>query len=223
MAGLGGAAIFPDGSSTWFQFRISLAEAQSLWPWLGDDMQKHIAAWELLAQFALSFCIDAHLPRTRGPIACHQATDNSAADAASAKGLTMMTPALAAVLTPYFKFMRRYQVYPHITHIPGRLNVLADELSRFKETLSTALNPASQRTIPWMELLHSFGIEIAQVGRKWPSQFDIHLREKGRLQSADWVLPSISFWGVLTPAGRWSICLVLLELPTSMVDPNISR
>ena len=44
----------PDGSSTWFQFRISLAETQSLWPWLGDDMQKHIAAWELLAQFALS-------------------------------------------------------------------------------------------------------------------------------------------------------------------------
>ena len=145
-----------------------------------------------------------------------------AADAASAKGLTM-TPALAAVLTPYFKFMRRYQVYPHITHIPGRLKVLADELSCFKETLSTALSPASQRTIPWMELLHSFGIEITQVGRKWPSQFDIHLREKGRLQSADWVLPSISFWGVLTPAGRWSICLVLLELPTSMVDPNIPR
>ena len=109
MAGLGGAAIFPDGSSTWFQFRISLAEAQSLWPWLGDDMQKHIAAWELLAQFALSFCIDAHLPRTRGPIACHQATDNSAADAASAKGLTM-TP--AAVLTPILQI---YATIPSIS------------------------------------------------------------------------------------------------------------
>ena len=89
LAGLGGAAIFPDGSSTWFQLRISLEEAQSLWPWLGDDMQKHIAAWELLAQFALSFCIATHLPCTRGPVACHQATDNSAADAATAKGLTM--------------------------------------------------------------------------------------------------------------------------------------
>ena len=188
MAGLGGAAIFPDGLSTRFQFRISLLEAQSQWPWLGDDMQKHIAAWELIAQFALSFCIDAHLPLTRGPLACHQATDNSAADAASAKGPTM-TPALAAVLTPCLKFMRRYQVYPHITHIPGRLNVLADELSRFKETLSIELGPTSQMTVP----------------------------------SADWVLPSIGFWGVLTPAGRWSICLVLLELPNSMVDPNIPR
>ena len=212
MAGLGGTAIFPDGSSTWFQFRISLAEAQSLWPWLGDDMQKHIAAWELLAQFALSFCIDAHLPRTRGPIACHQATDNSAADAASAKGLTM-TQALAAVLTPYFKFMRRYQVFPHITHIPGRLNVPADELSRFKDTLSIELDPASKMTVPWIELLQTSGIVITQAGRKWPSHFDIHQREKGQLQSADWVLPSILFWGVLTPAGRWSICFGAFGTP----------
>jgi hypothetical protein len=212
MAGLGGTAIFPDGSSTWFQFRISLAEAQSLWPWLGDDMQKHIAAWELLAQFALSFCIDAHLPRTRGPIACHQATDNSAADAASAKGLTM-TQALAAVLTPYFKFMRRYQVFPHITHIPGRLNVPADELSRFKDTLSIELDPASKMTVPWIELLQTSGIVITQAGRKWPSHFDIHQREKDQLQSADWVLPSILFWGVLTPAGRWSICFGAFGTP----------
>ena len=219
LAGLGGAAIFPDGSSTWFQFRISLADAQSLWPWLGDDMQKHIAAWELLAQFALSYCIATHLPCTRGPIACHQATDNSAADAASAKGLTM-TPALAAVLTPYFQFMRRHQVYPHITHIPGRLNVLADELSRFKEPLSAAVDPTSQQSIPWIELLQSSGIETTQTGRKWPSHFDIHLREKGLLQSADWVLPSISFWGVLTPAGRWSSYLVLLELPASTGWPQ---
>ena len=219
MAGLGGPAIFPDGSSVWFQLRISLAEAQALWPWLGDDMQKHIAAWELLAQFALSFCIEAHLPRARGPMACQQATDHSAADAASAKGLTM-TPSLAAVLTPYFKFMGRYQVFPHITHIPGRLNVLADELSRFKEPLSTPLDPAARMTFPWMELLKSSGIEITQIGRKWPAHFDVHLREKRLLQSADRVPPSISFWGVLTPAGRLSIGLVLLELPTSFCRPQ---
>ena len=132
--------------------------------------------------------------------------------AATAKGLTM-TPALAAVLTPYFQFMRRHQVYPQITHIPGRLNVLADELSRFKEPLSVAVGPMSQQSIPWIQLLQSSGIEITQTGRKWPSYFDIHLREKGLLQSADWVLPSIGFWGVLTPAGRWSSYLVLFGTP----------
>ena len=214
LAGLGGAAFFPDGSSTWFQFRISLEEAQSLWPWIGDDMQKHIAAWELLAQFALSFCIATHLPCTRGPIACHQATDNSAADAATAKGLTM-TPALAAVLTPYFQFMRRNQVYPQITHIPGRLNVLADELSRFKEHLSVAVDPRSQQSIPWIQLLQSSGIEITQTGRKWPSYFDIHLREKGQLQSADWVLPSIVFLG--SSYSGWS----MVELFGAVGTPHL--
>ena len=219
MAGLGGAAIFPNGSSVWFQLHISLTEAQALWPWLGDDIaETHCSMGATCAvcpaQFALSFCIEAHLPQTRGTIACQQGTDNSAADAASAKGLTM-TPVLAAVLIPYFKYKRRYQVYPHITHIPGRLNVLADELSRFKEPLSTPLDPAARMTFPWMDLLKSSGIEITEVGRKWPSHFDVHLREKRLLQSADWVPPSISFWGVLTPAGRLSIGLVLLELPAS--------
>ena len=105
------------------------------------------------------------------------------------------------------------QVYPHITHIPGRLNMLADELSRFKEPLSTPLDPAARMTFPWMDLLKSSGIEITQIGRKWPSHFDVHLQEKRLLQSADWVPPSISFWGVLTPAGRLSIGLVRLERP----------
>ena len=49
----------------WFQFRIQLADAQSTWDWIGDDMPKHIAAWELLAQFALSYCIESHLPKSR--------------------------------------------------------------------------------------------------------------------------------------------------------------
>ena len=123
-------------------------------------------------------------------------------------------------VTLAFVFLFGGAVYPQLTHIPGRLNVLADELSRFKEPLSVAIDPRSQKSIPWIQLLQSSGIEITQTGRKWPSYFDIHLREKGRLQSADWVLPSIVFWGVLTPAGRWSIGLVLLELPTSTGWPQ---
>ena len=54
---------------------------------------------------------------------------------------------------------------------------------------------------------------MTQVGRKWPSNFDIRLREKRLLQSADWVPPSISLWGVLTPAGRLSIRFGSLGTP----------
>ena len=59
----------------WFQFRIHLFGAQST---IGDDMQKkHIAAWELFAQYALSYCVESRLPKSRGPISCNQATGNS--------------------------------------------------------------------------------------------------------------------------------------------------
>jgi hypothetical protein len=96
LAGLGSAAFSPDGSVAWFQFQIHPSETQSVSDWVGDDMQKHIAAWELLAQHAPSYCIDSHLPWSRGPVSCQQATDKSAADVASSKGLTM-TKALAVV------------------------------------------------------------------------------------------------------------------------------
>ena len=59
----------------WFQFRIHLFGAQST---IGDDMQKkHIAAWELFAQYALSYCVESRLPKSRRPISCNQATGNS--------------------------------------------------------------------------------------------------------------------------------------------------
>jgi disulfide bond formation protein DsbB len=56
-----------NNSCVWVQFRITLAEASEAWSWVGNDMQKHIA-WELLAQFALTFCIESSLPRCCGPV-----------------------------------------------------------------------------------------------------------------------------------------------------------
>ena len=75
MAGFGRAAFFNDSTCVWFRFRISLDEAASFWPWVGDNMQKHIATWELLAQFALTFCIASKLPFGHPPLSCHQGTD----------------------------------------------------------------------------------------------------------------------------------------------------
>ena len=77
LAGLGGVVFFSDGASVYFQFQITLTQARTYWPWIGDDLQKHIAAWELLAQFCLTYCIHDVLPRSRGPISCLQGTDNS--------------------------------------------------------------------------------------------------------------------------------------------------
>ena len=176
LAGLGGAAFFPDGKCVCFQFQITLAQAQAQWHWVGMDMQKHIAAWELLAQFALTVCIESLLPRARGPIACQQGTDNSAADAATAKGLSM-TSAVSAVLAPYFQFMRRYHVFPKLTHVPGHLNTIADLLSRFKQPLPEPLTASDRCEVRWQELLASSPVSIAQPGRKWPSKFGIDVKK----------------------------------------------
>ena len=165
VAGFGGAAFFPDGTCVWFQFQVILAQAREHWHCVGSDMQKHIAAWELLAQFALMVCIESRLPPGRGPIACQHGIDNSAADAASAKDLSM-APAVSAVLAPCFTFMRRFHIFPKMTHVPGHSNVIADSLSRFKQPLPEPLTAADCCVVRWQELLASSPVFIAQTGRK---------------------------------------------------------
>ena len=170
LAGSGGAVFFSNGSSAYFQFQITLAQAQSLWPWIGDDLQKHIAAWELLAQFCLTYCIHHMLPRSRGPLSCMQGTDNSAADAASAKGLSM-TPAMAMVLTSFFAFIPRFHIFPQVSHIPGHLNDLADALSRFQQPLPVEVQSSQLLDIPWQSLLTDQLVYHVQPDRRWPSHF----------------------------------------------------
>ena len=171
MAGLGGLATVADGRTVWFQFRISLTEAREHWNWVGSDMQKHIAVWELLAQFALTCCIRWVLPHTHGPITCHQGTDNSAADATAAKGITV-TVGMAQILTQYFVFMRRFHIFSRITHIPGHLNENADAPSRFKDT-SVPLNPLLQCRINWPDLVNQIGIHAFQQATRWRTTFRV--------------------------------------------------
>ena len=136
-------------------------------------MQKHIAAWELLAQFVLSFCVSAKLPLGHEPVICHQGTDNRATDAPASKGLSM-TPGMANILYQYFIFMRRSNVFADITHIPGHQSTLADALSRFEE-LPQPLDPSAQMQIDWQRLVCQQGITVSQVKAKWPSTFRARL------------------------------------------------
>ena len=161
------------------------------------DIQKHIAAW--LAQFALSHCIVMRLPKCRGPITYHQGTDNSAADAASAKGLSM-TPAMSTVLSPFFMYMRRF-------HIPGHLNIIADALSRFQQPLQIPLKHDDFCDVDWQALLESSPVVIAQTGRKWPSHFGISM-QKSRVCSSLTVFVNRTVFGGVIGSG-WSILEIL--------------
>jgi hypothetical protein len=101
--------------------------------------------------------------------------------------------------------MRRFQFFPSISQILGHLNMLADELSRFRHPLSVDLDPMGFPDIPWQELLRPPGVFVAQHGRTWPPHFDIQHCHKELRQSADCGVQSISFWGVDSQAGRFPI------------------
>ena len=111
------------------------------------------------------------LPPGHQPVRCHQGTDNSAADAAAAKGITMTT-GMSQVLSQYFLFMRRSHLYAEITHIPGYQNVTADALSRF-EPLQSPLDDHDQVAIDWLQLLRQDGVAVSQPAAKWPSTFRV--------------------------------------------------
>ena len=132
-----------------------------------------------------------------------------------------MTPAMATVLAPFFAFMRRCQIYPKITHIPGHLNDIADALSRFKQPLPEPLTLSNQCQVRWQTLLDSASIFTAQSGRRWPHRFGIG--EKWFLQSPLTQGSSIDrLWGFCS---GWSIfdlnwCLVLPTSLTSFLLPR---
>ena len=172
VAGLGGVAHFATGDSIWFQFRLSLADAQLLWPWVGSSMQKHIAAWKLLAHFALTFAIESHLPLNRFPVRLHQGCDNSAADAVTANGISMTAGMYVPHLTEYFIFMRRHQITAEVSHIPDHLNEVADALSRFQPP-SIDLDVDAQVHIDVKSLMNQAGIHVTQSAAKWPKTFRI--------------------------------------------------
>ena len=156
-----------------------------------------------VANECLSHCIVMCLPKCRGPITCQQGTDNSAADAASAKGLSM-TPAMSTVLSPYYRYMRRLHIYPKWSHIPGHLNIIADALSRFQQPLPTPLKQKYFCNVDWKALLEPSPVVIAQTGRKWPSHFGISMQKVEpavrRLGSSiDFLLGEL-----LAPDGRFS-------------------
>ena len=151
-AGLGGILRLHGQVVSWFAFNIDYAEAQDIFPWLSDSMQKHINIWELLAQFALAFCLQQVLPGRTSPISVTFACDNTTAEAAPFKALST-SRGLCPILAAFFRFQRLHNIDVSIRHIPGAWNDEADALSRGK--FLPCCPPDLRMEIPWRWLCSS--------------------------------------------------------------------
>ena len=79
-----------------------------------------------------------------------------------------MNGPMSDILGPYFLFMRRRCYYPSITHIPGRSNELADDLSRFADLSQWCLPKEGEFQVAWKSLVSISGIHIFQPSERWP-------------------------------------------------------
>ena len=118
---------------------------------------------------------------------------------------SVKTPAMSTVLSPYYRYMRRFHIYPKLSHIPGHLNVIADALSRFQQPLPTPLKQNDFCNVDWKALLEPSPVVIAQTGRKWPSHLGISMQKvepavRRLFSSIDFLLGEL-----LAPAGRFSL------------------
>jgi len=151
-AGLGGILRINGQVAACFAFTIDYAEAQEVFPWLSDSMQKHINAWELLGQFSLAYCLHHSITGRRTPIAVTFACDNTSAEAAHLKALST-SAGMCQILAAFFRFQRIHNLEIAIHHIPGVWNDEADALSRGRDLHCC---PAALRIeIPWKWLCAS--------------------------------------------------------------------
>ena len=126
--GIGGWPTTKD-TCIWFSEQFSMKQARTIWPSLHKDAQKYIACWEALAQLALlqaacsklrSQCLSFTLP---------SGCDNTAAEAGANRLFTTSWP-LSIFLQLIARWAYAHAVELQPSHIPGRKNVWAGELSR---------------------------------------------------------------------------------------------
>ncbi|CAE7202888.1 LRRC45 [Symbiodinium sp. CCMP2592] len=149
-AGLGGFVAFPSGRTVWFRSALSPAELARLCAWYSPDIspQKFIAAWELLGQIALLWCVALVVPAAHHPVHFVSRCDNSPSESASWKGLSTAR-GMCDLLHSYLLWQRHFCISAHIDHVPGFRNKIADALSRSRDPGTLGLNPADEVLVPW--------------------------------------------------------------------------
>ena len=113
----------------WFAETWNMQDTRAVWPCLVKLGQRYIACFETLAQLALLQATHSHIGGGRYSFSMPSGTDNSATEASLNKLFTTSWPLqLFVQLTAFWAHARNVLLQP--THVPGRNNDWADDLSR---------------------------------------------------------------------------------------------
>ena len=162
--GMGGYVKFLSGLKRFFQVSFTNACLCEICPFLapGESPQAFVASFELLAQSALIWTIQAMLPLSHPPLHVVLRCDNSASEASAWKGLSM-AKGLCCVLRHFYDLQRRSCISAHIEHVPGFLNEVADSLSRSGDPAALGFVDSERISPPWRELLVRFRPQSAPL------------------------------------------------------------
>ena len=126
--GIGGWVITPTAVA-WFAEMWEMSELRQTWYFLTKPAQSYIASFETLAQFALlqsTYHVSGH---SHLQIQVPTGTDNTATEAGLNKLFTTKWP-LCHFLRLIASWSHAHGIALMPSHIPGKMNVWADDLSR---------------------------------------------------------------------------------------------
>ena len=130
---IGGFITHVSGRCFWFSERFHRTDFSVLPFEIDSDLQKNIASFETLAQVGLIWLVAAFYPGSRMPICLKSLSDNTGAESVSNKCFTTTKP-LCFFVEVLTKFASQTGVELDVSHIPGKDNDVADDLSRWDFT-----------------------------------------------------------------------------------------
>ena len=165
MVGIGGWAITSSQvvsfAETW-----NMQDIRAVWPCLVKPAQRYIACFETLAQLALLQATHSHIGGGHYSFSMPSGTDNSATEASLNKLFTTSWPLqLFVQLTAFWAHAHNVLLQP--THVPGRCNDWADDLSRGRLTRFSHRPESRMRFSPASLAMSGRGIQLCPMHAPW--------------------------------------------------------
>ena len=150
----------------WFAETWNMQDIRAVWPCLVKPGQRYIACFETLAQLALLQATHSHIGGGHYSFSMPSSTDNSATEASLNKLFTTSWPLqLFVQLTAFWAHAHNVLLQP--THVPGRCNDWADDLSRGRLARFSHRPESRIRFSPASLAMSGRGIQLCPMHAPW--------------------------------------------------------